>query len=647
MQKKRVRLTDFCGVLLSGLLILAFASPAMGQFEKNHLIQVVYNENDNEVGVDLGDLSAMNFSEEDVLLGQAGSVTLDRFPTISDWSDLNMGYFAYDDGTYENWFATTQSSAPTVSTGGFSTFQNQAMQVQTHYDSNQAAPGVAVASAGALQSYDQLMNDGSAAPGNYAGFNTDWQDGESPLGLLSSQGYVDMYLYHYEVITLNKGPDPNTDYTAVLRIMADGTTILNPSSGQNQPPVANDDAATTREDTPVDINVIANDTDGDGTIYETTVSIVLDAQYGTTFDNGDGTVTYTPDPGFTGSDAFTYTVEDNEGTLSNEATVTVEVTAGNESPVANDDAATTSQDTPVDVNVVANDTDGDGMINEVTVSIIMDASNGTTFENGDGTVTYMPAPGFLGSDAFTYTVEDDEGAVSNEATVTVEVTAGNQPPVANDDAATTSQDIPVDVNVVANDTDADGTIDETTVSIVMDGQYGTTFANGDGTVTYTPDPGFAGSDAFTYTVQDNQGAVSNEATVTVLVAGSGGVICSFLGDDPRPYAPDMDVFGFSGTEGAIVTVRLESDPYEYGAGQRAVLIMRSLGRGLRLFKRLQDTLPLEMTVTLPVSGDYHVKVMEAGGREVIWGENYEGDYCVTLEGSPEIIDTFGPAYSVE
>jgi hypothetical protein len=71
MQKKRVRLTDFCGVLLSGLLILAFASPAMGQFEKNHLIQVVYNENDNEVGVDLGDLSTIDFAEEDVLLGQA------------------------------------------------------------------------------------------------------------------------------------------------------------------------------------------------------------------------------------------------------------------------------------------------------------------------------------------------------------------------------------------------------------------------------------------------------------------------------------------------------------------------------------------------------------------------------------------------
>jgi hypothetical protein len=279
----------------------------------------------------------------------------------------------------------------------------------------------------------------------------------------------------------------------------------------------------------------------------------------------------------------------------------------------------------------------------------MDASDGITFDNGDGTVTYTPDAGFTGTDTFTYTVDDNDGATSNEATVTVEVTPGsqNQAPVANDDAATTSEDTPVDINVIGNDTDADGTIDGATVSIVTDAQDGTTFDNGDGTITYTPETGFTGTDTFTYTVEDNEGAVSNEATVTVHVVGGGGSICSFLGDDPRPYAPDMDVFEFSGTKGEMVTVSLESSPPEYGAGQRAVLIMRSLGRGLRLFKRLNNALPLEMTVILPVSGDYHVMVMEAPGREVIWGEKYEGDYCVTLEASPEISDTFAPAYSVE
>jgi len=124
-------------------------------------------------------------------------------------------------------------------------------------------------------------------------------------------------------------------------------------------------------------------------------------------------------------------------------------------------------------------------------------------------------------------------------------------------------------------------------------------------------------------------------------------ICSTLGDNPRPLAPDMDEFIFTGIEGETVTVSLESSPPEYGEGQRAVLIMRSLGRGLRLFKRLKDELPLEMTVTLPMTGDYHVKVMDAPGRDVIWGTKYQGDYCVTLEAFPGTVATFAPELNVE
>ncbi|MDY6950242.1 MAG: Ig-like domain-containing protein [Thermodesulfobacteriota bacterium] len=124
-------------------------------------------------------------------------------------------------------------------------------------------------------------------------------------------------------------------------------------------------------------------------------------------------------------------------------------------------------------------------------------------------------------------------------------------------------------------------------------------------------------------------------------------ICSILGDDSRQYAADGDTFEFQGAKGENVTVRLESSPPECGSGKRAVLILRSLGRGFPLFKRLNDALPLEMTVTLPVTGDYHVKVMESSGRAVIWGQKYEGDYCVTLEASPETVATFVPDLDVE
>jgi hypothetical protein len=126
-----------------------------------------------------------------------------------------------------------------------------------------------------------------------------------------------------------------------------------------------------------------------------------------------------------------------------------------------------------------------------------------------------------------------------------------------------------------------------------------------------------------------------------------GTICSILGDDPRALAPDTDVFKFSGTKGETVAVRLESSPPEYGSGKRAVLIMRNFGNGLTLFKRLNNALPLEITATLPASGDYHVVVMESPGKAVIWGQKYGGDYCVTLEASPETVGTFAPDLGIE
>ena len=101
--------------------------------------------------------------------------------------------------------------------------------------------------------------------------------------------------------------------------------------------------------------------------------------------------------------------------------------------------------------------------------------------------------------------------------MTVTVTDGNSPPVANSDSATTSKDTPVTINVVENDTDSDGTIDPGTVVVTSGPSNGEVVVNGDGTVTYTPGTGFTGPDEFRYTVNDNDGATSNEATVTVTV----------------------------------------------------------------------------------------------------------------------------------
>ena len=90
-------------------------------------------------------------------------------------------------------------------------------------------------------------------------------------------------------------------------------------------------------------------------------------------------------------------------------------------------------------------------------------------------------------------------------------------PVATDDTASTASNVAISIDVTANDTDADGAIDPTTVT-VTEPDNGTVAVDGTtGAVTYTPDLDFVGTDTFTYTVDDDQGNISNVATVTVTV----------------------------------------------------------------------------------------------------------------------------------
>jgi regulation of enolase protein 1 (concanavalin A-like superfamily) len=101
----------------------------------------------------------------------------------------------------------------------------------------------------------------------------------------------------------------------------------------------------------------------------------------------------------------------------------------NVAPVAVDDAVSTSVGVPVTANVMANDSDPDGSLVPSSVSVVGSPANGSASVNpASGAVTYSPSAGFEGSDAFTYTVKDDDGATSNVATVTVSVSADPPPP---------------------------------------------------------------------------------------------------------------------------------------------------------------------------------------------------------------------------
>jgi len=97
----------------------------------------------------------------------------------------------------------------------------------------------------------------------------------------------------------------------------------------------------------------------------------------------------------------------------------------------------------------------------------------------------------------------------------------NVDPIAVRDRVTTLRNRPVNINVLANDYDPDGTIDPSSVTIVLTPRKGgNVFVNSNGIITYTPRIGYSGNDFFTYTITDNRGGVSNAALVWVRVLRS-------------------------------------------------------------------------------------------------------------------------------
>ena len=292
-----------------------------------------------------------------------------------------------------------------------------------------------------------------------------------------------------------------------------------PSSAPPSPPVANPDIATTMENQAVAISVLANDTDASGTINPASVAIKTAPAHGTTSVNPTtGVVSYTPANGFVGTDTLQYTVADTLGDVSAPASVTVTVSAPLP-PIANADTATTMENQAVAISVLANDTDASGTINPASVAIKTAPAHGTTSVNPTtGVVTYTPADGFVGTDTLQYTVADTLGDVSAPASVTVTVSAP-LPPIANADTATTMENQAVAISVLANDTDASGTINPASVAIKTAPAHGTTSVNPTtGVVTYTPANGFVGTDTLQYTVADTLGDVSAPASVTVTVS---------------------------------------------------------------------------------------------------------------------------------
>lgn len=186
-------------------------------------------------------------------------------------------------------------------------------------------------------------------------------------------------------------------------------------------------------------------------------------------------------------------------------------------PDAVDDSPNVAEDSGANaINVLGNDTDANN--DSLTVTMVTQGAHGSVAITGGGTgVSYTPNANFFGADSFTYTIDDGHGG-TDTATVHVNVTNVNDPPVAVGDAYDTNSNTPLNVTapgVLGNDSDIDG--DTLSAQIVSNPSHAASFAlNSNGSFSYTPTMDFAGTDSFTYRAFDGA-ANSNVVTVVITV----------------------------------------------------------------------------------------------------------------------------------
>ncbi|WP_243558036.1 tandem-95 repeat protein [Priestia megaterium] len=238
-------------------------------------------------------------------------------------------------------------------------------------------------------------------------------------------------------------------------------------------------------------------------------AVAIPPSNGTVVLNQDGTLVYTPNSGFTGEDIFDIVVIDSAGNQSI-ANAVVTVVVGDRISVV-DSEITTLFNTPVSGQVSATNLSG----NQLFYTLTSNPNSGSAIVNPDGTFIYTPNSGFFGTDQFKVLVSD---VLGNTAVATISVvTQGpiEQAPILANQALSTTEQQPVTGSIAAIDPQGEAL----TYTLLGGPVNGILILNPDGTFTYTPNPGFVGTDSFTVSVQNETGlnaATTVQITVTQL-----------------------------------------------------------------------------------------------------------------------------------
>ncbi|MFT5661676.1 MAG: VCBS repeat-containing protein, partial [Sulfurimonas sp.] len=310
-----------------------------------------------------------------------------------------------------------------------------------------------------------------------------------------------------------------SDTTSLTSNEINATITIN---AVNDAPVASNSTLNSEEDTnsTVFLTEYVTDVDNGDTI---TYSIVTSPSHGT-LTITDGIVNYTPTLNYYGFDTFTYKA--NDATVdSNTATIYINMAEVNDIPIAyNDNDNNTTEDNPIIINVLANDSDDNG-IDSSTVTISNAPEHGMAVAQGDGTIIYTPTANWYGQDSFEYTVKDNGVAtgtqgtgvlISNLAFVSINVSSVNDVPITVADSFTLDEDNVFLMNLHVNDTDVDGDLNGTAITILTQPSNGEVNLTSNGFVRYIPTKDYFGADSFTYKISDGDVNSSSE-TVSLTI----------------------------------------------------------------------------------------------------------------------------------
>ena len=253
----------------------------------------------------------------------------------------------------------------------------------------------------------------------------------------------------------------------------------------------------------------------------------------TGFDAATGAVTYTPAAGYTGPDAFTFTVTDDDSAgapgplTSAPATVSITVVPVNHAPTANAQGVTIDEDVAITITLTGDD--GDSNLQQtLSFLIVNQPSHGTlsVLDANAGTVRYTPWPDYNGQDSFTFrTMDDAQGdpafLTSDPAAVSITINAIDDPPVARTVIESIQEDTSWVNSLPGNDGDPMVTeVQALEYAITIGPSHGqvTSFDPGTGAITYVPAQNYNGSDAITFTVKEvDTGRVSAPGTLSLVI----------------------------------------------------------------------------------------------------------------------------------